>query len=523
MPKIGEDFHGLFLSAAQQKRLEIAHQNAEQIIKDLSPVYVHETMELYTAPQGILVPNGQVTIGKALEEIEGMFCTVANQNLVLNHIKNKTVTPLADLEPPSDLIPVKNGAVSISTGELLPYRKGMNFHNQFPIVYDPNARARNFMRFLNNTQRDELRRQHILEAFARCFDRTPMKRQAELFIGEPDTGKTTLLKVLRCMFGQKNVASETLQSLTNGEDRWAIGNLLHKPVNICADLQTIEITELGRFKTLTGGDPVTAEFKGRPKFEFMPYTKFFFACNSTPKIDDDDLEEDIAFFERFRITYFDHQVPAEERDESLVLEDRPEESKLINQQEISGLFNLCLRILQEMRRTSDFRYNFNGYETKAIWFHELSQNKKVDDFVATFTIAKEDGKIPVVEFKERLNVWLLRRQQEMLSANTINVRMQQKYGDQVNIHGKGRCWRRLAWRDESNASLLLPGVTQQNSGFPGTFTGENNVQNIERSVEKSGVPERSSLRRFFTLIEKDSAFVAKNGTADAVIDKKEDS
>ncbi len=504
MSKLGDSFHDMFVSAAQKARLEIAHKNAEKIIQNLAPVFVHETLELYTAATGILVPNGHVMIGKALEELEGAYCTVQAQNLVLNHVKNKCVVTLAELEPPSDLIPVANGAVSVSTGSLVPYEKGMNFHNQFPIVYDPKARAPNFAKFLNEIQHDPLSRERIMNSFARCFDRTPMKRQADLFIGEHDTGKTTLLKVLRCMLGPKNTASETLQALTNGEDRWSMGNLYNKAVNICAELQSIEIKELGRFKALVGGDPVTAEFKGKPKFEFMPYTKFFFACNVPPKISDKELKEDIAFFERFRITFFHNQFQEEEKDESLVIEDRPEESKLVNQQEISGIFNRCLNILRDMRREQDFRYHFNGEETKAIWFSELNQNKKVETFLSLYTVPKEDGSIQVSDFKQRINVWLLKRRQEMLADNAINEVMQEKFGPQH--HGKRRSWKGLEWRDSANKGLddLMtdPSSTIERGldGHPSTpsIISRKKIQRVEGGPSSTN----SSIRSFFIFSEK---------------------
>ena len=483
-------------------------------------------MELYTAPQGILVPNGHVHVGKALEEIEGMYCTISSQNLVLNHIKNKTVASLAELQPPPDLIPVKNGALSISTGTLVPYQRGMNFFNQFPINYDPNARAPQFFRFLNQIQHDELRRQHILNSFARCFDRTPMKREAELFIGEHDTGKSTLLKVLRFMLGANNCASETLANLTHGEDRWSLGNIFHKAANICADLQTVEITEVGQWKRLTGGDPVTAEFKGKAKFEYLPYVKFFFACNSTPKIIDKDLKEDLAFFERFAITYFENQLTPDQFDETLVIEDRPEESKLINSREISGIFNHCVRILREMRDEKNFRYSFNGEETRSIWFHESSQNKKIDDFLALYTIPKEDGTILVSEFKEKLGVWLLRRHQNLVSDKDINARMEEKFGQQQ--HGKRRSWKGVAWRDQANASLSDIGypskITMDGwTGFEGTPDQYNLKRNRRGGAKNPSNPSSTNLtvRAFFALIEKDAKTVSKNGTAEALDDSAE--
>ena len=453
MPEIVPAISRTYLSKKERIKLEVAQKNAERIISDLSPIFVHETEELFTSHTGVLVPNGHVLVGKALEEIEGMYCTISSQNLVLHHIKNKCVTKLRELEPPSDLIPVENGVVSVSTGELLPYKKGMNFHTQFPIIYNPEAKAREFFKFLNSIQHDQFRRQKILNSFARCLDRTPMKREAELFIGEHDTGKSTLLKVLRFMLGAKNCSSETLQNLTDGKDRWAMGNLLDKSANICADLQTVEIREVGKWKTISGGDPVTAEFKGKPKFEFLPYTKFFFACNKPPKITDKDLKEDLAFYERFDIIYFEEQLKPEEFDETLVMEDKPESSRLINVEEISGLFNHCLRILRGMRAASSFGYFFNALETKEIWFHESSQNRKVDDFVALKTVPKTEGSILVSEFKQCLNQWCLSHHQNPVSDLDINSRMKEKFGDQG--HAKRRIWRGLEWRDQANQSLSL--------------------------------------------------------------------
>jgi Family of unknown function (DUF5906) len=162
------------------------------------------------------------------------------------------------------------------------------------------------------------------------------------------------------MLGQKNTSHETLQSLSSSDDRWSSAQLFGKSANICGDLETIELAEAEKFKNLTGGEPIPAQFKNKQKFEYAPYAKLFFSCNHPPVIKDSALKEDLAFFERFNITYFRRRFESDEMDQSLVLEDRPEDSKLINSQEISGIFNVLLGILQRMRTDFTFGYEFNA-------------------------------------------------------------------------------------------------------------------------------------------------------------------
>lgn len=515
--KAFKEIERAYVSDKEENRLSIAHDNAQKIISDLSPLFVRENEEFYTCPKGLLEVNGHLAVGEALQRIEGKYCTPHAQTLVLNYIKNLCLVSIAELEPGTDLIPVKNGIVHISTGEITPYEKGMTFAVQHPIVYDPKARCYNFLQFLKEIIPDPLKRRHILESFARCFDRKPSKMQAEVWVGERDTGKTTLLRVLGFMLGMVAICSETLQNLTDPEDRWATSGLYQKNANLCDELPSLELVDVDTFKRLTGGGIIRAEFKGKQKFDFQSYAKLFFTCNNLPKITSERLKDDLAFFERFFITYFERQFSPEEFDDTLVMEDRPEESKLINQREISGLFNICLGILREMRQSPETivldtkglfgvstgclrrpierkepNYAFNGEEIHAIWFHQL--HHKVDDFVALYTVKKEDGYIVVSDFKERVNHWLRKKRREaILSDREINVRMEEKFGPQV--HGGKRRWKGLVWRDEANSTLSQPLAEQINNKTGDGLDGQSTtttVHIISDEITGTGVGKNPS-------------------------------
>jgi len=102
-----------------------------------------------------------------------------------------------------------------------------------------------------------------------------------VFVGAPNTGKSTLLSVAQeILLGSENVSKIPWQSLG---DRFNKAELFGKLANIFADLPSKNIDDNGMFKALTGEDYITGERKNKDPFSFRPYARLLFSCNEIPR------------------------------------------------------------------------------------------------------------------------------------------------------------------------------------------------------------------------------------------------
>lgn len=118
------------------------------------------------------------------------------------------------------------------------------------------------------------------------FYRSHTPAQEMLFFkGNGGEGKSTFIAYLsNHILGSDNVSAVTPQDLSN--DRFQVVELLGKSANICADVLDDYIEDSSILKRLTGGDPVTAQFKGIQGFKMINYSKLIFSANRLPKFKD---------------------------------------------------------------------------------------------------------------------------------------------------------------------------------------------------------------------------------------------
>lgn len=386
-------------------KAQLAYSLTKEIIAKIDPITILESGEIRSYIDGRLVPFAEAKISKYIEDNKYDLNTPDFYNKVIHHVKARTSITLAELSQPSKYINLKNGMLDLDSFQLLEHTRETATLIQYPIVYDPKAGCKSFLKVLHEIQPFPDIQYRILKSWAACFDMRCMKRQADLWIGEHDTGKTTLARVLLHLLGRENVSLESLQALA-GEDPYAKAQLFQKVANISFDLSQIKIEEAGDIKTLLGGDPIRGRFIYGKPFEFLPYQKVFALCNIPPETDEK-LHNDLAFWERFRITFFKRQFMRTEQDESLIDEVEPERSKLINEKSLSGIFNILVRILYNIRKSRDYGYTFNGPETRNTW---LSQVDYVRKWMNEQVVIGLDLEVPTLVLRNSWDAWRIKKE-----------------------------------------------------------------------------------------------------------------
>jgi putative DNA primase/helicase len=308
-----------------------------------------EKAEIYIYENGCYIP-GESRIENMVIRILEECVTKADIAEILNKIKIQTYIERKEFDNNKNKINLKNGVYDILTKELSKHSPDNLFLNMLPIEYNPDCECPNIIKFLNEILNQE--QVYIMqEWFGFCLYRQYVIKKAMIFVGEKNTGKTTLIRLLGRFLGQDNISGISLQALA--ADKFAIGQLYGKYANIYDDLSFKDIGDNGKFKITTGGGYSTGEYKFGNQFNFENYAKLVFACNKIPNIKD---TSDDAYFDRWIITRFDNTI--EKKDPLLI-------DKLNKPEELSGLFNWALEGLYRLLSCYEFSYNKSSTEIKA--------------------------------------------------------------------------------------------------------------------------------------------------------------
>lgn len=189
---------------------------------------------------------------------------------------------LTDSPPDPGLINVRNGMVDWRTGELLPHSPTYRSTVQLPVAFDPEATCPRFDAWLDQVLEPEL-----LPVAWEVIAYTVMSgnpfQQAALLLGQPHSGKGTLLRVVQRLVGDENVAHVTVKGM--GE-KFPPATLYGRLVNIVGDAEADFLKDTAAFKRIVGGDRISAENKGKALFSFTPWAFHLFAANHLPKSSD---------------------------------------------------------------------------------------------------------------------------------------------------------------------------------------------------------------------------------------------
>jgi len=247
---------------------------------------------------------------------------------------------------PLNLIPLTNGIYDIETSQLLPFSHDYFFTTTLPTLYVKGADCPAFKKYLGEV----LPPSDIFvaqEFFGYLLWRNYFVHKCIMLLGQGRNGKSTFENVAVAMLGKDNCSFESLQSIIG--NRFSVASLYGKYANIFSDLPVKTLMDTSLFKSVTGGDTISAEKKNQPRFNFLNYAKLCFSANQLPKSNDQTL----AFFERWIILNFQQSFIGNAADKNLL-------TKLTTEQELSGIFNWAILGLKRLLEQQDFSYSKTG-------------------------------------------------------------------------------------------------------------------------------------------------------------------
>jgi len=160
-----------------------------------------------------------------------------------------------------ELIACRNGMLRLADRTLVPFLPSFHRRNKLAVDFLPGATCPMFLDLLMRPALDPDDLDLIQRWCGMGLVGVNLAQRLVILTGTPGGGKGTLIRVLQGIIGAENVA--TLRPNLLGE-RFELGRFLGKSLLYGADVPENFLNCKGAsvLKALTGGDPVTLEFKG---------------------------------------------------------------------------------------------------------------------------------------------------------------------------------------------------------------------------------------------------------------------
>ncbi len=338
---------------------EICHNIANSLLNQyqFKTIPGKKSDEIYVYINGIYDSDGRNVIRVEVEQILGPDCKTHYVNEVVNKIARKSIIKRESLGNNNvNLICLNNGVLDLRTMKLLEHSPKYRFMSKIPISYNPKLECPKIEDFIHDILYEE-DINTIQEWFGYMLFRGYHIKKGIIFVGDSDTGKTTLLNLIIKFIGKKNISGVSLQKLSS--DKFSGAHLYNKHANIYDDLSVTDVADTGSFKIATGGGYISGEYKFGDQFQFINFAKLTFATNKIPmtKLNDDD----IAYYKRWIVLMFENIFDDNNKKTDKYLID-----KLTTEKELSGLLNWSLVGLKRLLKNSKFSYGKDVDEVKRI-------------------------------------------------------------------------------------------------------------------------------------------------------------
>jgi P4 family phage/plasmid primase-like protien len=251
---------------------------------------------------------------------EGIKPTASILSSVAELTRIKVFVPDERWDADPDILVCKNGAVRISTGELLAHRPDYYATSAVPYDYDSEAVSA------------------YLQEFAGYALTNQMSHEIAVWLyGPPGSGKSTFLAGLQAMLGHR----AGLLGLAELErSRFTLADLPGKTLVVASEQPSSYLASTNTLNAIISGEPLQVERKYRDPVTVIPRAKVCWAMNELPRVAD----ANSGLFRRVKVVAFP----------GLSEEERDPELKRHIEQEGAGILNWALEGLRRLTARGHF-------------------------------------------------------------------------------------------------------------------------------------------------------------------------
>jgi phage/plasmid-associated DNA primase len=244
-----------------------------------------EVQEIKKKLRKILQPyRSQLRGGISQSRINAITAMLENECHVPDRVINEKQREM------TKYINLQNGLFNLETFQLEPHSPDFYDTIQLDFAFDADVDCLNFKRYLRTSlvtaegETDTEMIQLLQEAIAYSLTlRTELKVWFWL-VGAPDSGKTTLLAILRSIAGAFHT---TLDLNQLGSSNFMLSTLTGKRVASCNEVNSNIMLPDALIKALVGGeDEIYADVKNKPAILFVPRAKLWWGMNNAPRFND---------------------------------------------------------------------------------------------------------------------------------------------------------------------------------------------------------------------------------------------
>jgi P4 family phage/plasmid primase-like protien len=260
-----------------------------------------------------------------------------DMNEVLAQLKILSLETELEFNEHEDLIIFNN--VALKNFKPVDFSKKFRHTVRIPVEYDANATCPTWENFIKEVV--PLDAALLQEMMGHLLTLSLKTKSFYLFYGPTDAGKSVVGEVIKTILSRKLLSGASLSNICDPSNRWAVGEMYNKVLNINTDISKRPLKDTGALKQMTGDGFLSYEKKRKDSFMGKVTARLLFFANDLPALRD----RNEAFFNRLKIINFPNRCEKNAQDIYLA-------EKL--KKEIPGIINWCLEGLKRLQR--------NGYK-----------------------------------------------------------------------------------------------------------------------------------------------------------------
>ena len=237
---------------------------------------------------------------------------------------------------------VQNGVIDLRTGELRARMGADRFTVVSPTAFGTNAKCPMFEKFIDSTLPDPEVRAFMRRSLGYFLTGLVSEQNIWFILGRGGTGKSTLFLIISNILGVGEHVHFTdpnfLSERSNEKHLTELMSLKGKRLVVCPELPARRAFNEARIKTLTGGEPITANKMRQDEVTFSPTHKLVAYANHTPRL----LTGGDSLTRRLLLVPFDTKVDPNTLDKNLCAK--------ISEHEAEGVLGWLVRACLEWQK-----------------------------------------------------------------------------------------------------------------------------------------------------------------------------
>lgn len=221
-----------------------------------------------------------------------------------------------ELDADENIINFENGLLYLDTMELKPHSPEVLSTIQIACKWNTETTSApvfdSYMETL--TDGDKEVRRFLMQFIGAIISnvRGHRMKSALFLVGDGNSGKSQLKSLVEKLIGERNCSPCNLKEL---EERFGTSAIYGKRLVGSGDMSFMTVKELKTFKSITGGDNVPVEFKGRDSFQYVYKGLVWFCANQLPKFGGDRGNH---VYDRMICVRCKNVIPKEKQDRQLL-------------------------------------------------------------------------------------------------------------------------------------------------------------------------------------------------------------